>query len=281
MLAVSVLLGLVPVLAVGGSAASAATPRALLVGQVCQAALDPPARAVSVTAVMRPVTGTKKLQVEFQLLERAAPSAAWAPVAGPGLGVWLSPTHPASLGQQPSDVWFVKKPVADLNAPASYRFEVTFRWLGSGGGVLQTTTRLGRVCRQPELRPDLAVESISVVPGPSGASRAAYLAVIENLGLTGAGPFTVELSEGGSALMDKTVVHLAAHASITVKLDGPACNPTQPPTVTVDPTDQVDVYSRAQATLAAQCTAGSSDSPAAAGTPSPGSGLADGIPVSG
>ena len=231
------------------------SPRALLVAPICQTALDPPARAVSITAVMRPVTGTQKLAVEFQLLQRAAGAAAWTPVAGPGLGVWVSPTSPATLGQRPNDVWYVKKPVADLAAPAGYRFAVSFRWLGTGTTVLQSVTELSRVCREPELRPDLAVQSISTAPDPSHPKHEIYSAVIQNLGLTGAGPFTVELSVAGQPLVERTVQHIAPHQLLTVLLPGPACDPAQPPTVTVDPSGQVDVYSRTQATLAAQCSA--------------------------
>ncbi len=230
-------------------------PRAALVAPICQTALDPPARAVSITAVMRPVTGTQKLAVEFQLLQRPAGAATWAPVAGPGLGVWVSPTSPATLGQRPDDVWYVKKPVADLAAPAGYRFAVSFRWLGTGTTVLQTVTELSRVCREPELRPDLAVQSVSAGPDPSHPKREIYSAVIQNLGLTGAGPFIVELSVAGQAILERTVQHIAPHESLTVLLPGPACDPTQPPTVTVDPNGQIDVYSRTQATLAAQCPA--------------------------
>lgn len=256
------------------SAGAAATrlARAQLIGSLCQTALDPPARAIAVTAVMRPLSGTVKLQLEFQLLERATGASVWTPVTAPGLGAWVSPTSPSTLGQRPTDVWEVKKPVADLAAPASYRFQVAFRWLGAGGTVLGTSTQMSRICRQPELRPDLAVEAIRVKPDPARPTINDYFATITDLGATGAGPVTVALDQAGSApstpsLASKTIPHIAAHQTLLVKLEGPACNPAAPPTVTVDPSGQVDVYSRAQATLAAQCQA-----PV---------GAANGIPVSG
>jgi hypothetical protein len=265
-------------------------PRATLVAPICQVALDPPARAVSITAVMRPVTGTQKLAVEFQLLQRAPAAAGWTPVAGPGLGVWVYPTSPPTLGQRPNDVWYVKKPVADLAAPAVYRFEVTFRWLGTGTTVLQTATVFSHPCREPELRPDLAVQSVTVSPDTVHPKHELYSAVIQNLGLSGTGPFTVELTVAGQPVIERTVPHIAAHGQLTVLLPGPACDPTQPPTVTVDPSGQIDVYSRTQATLAAQCPASASTSttttsttpaPVTPVTTTPLQPVANGTPVSG
>ena len=52
----------------GGGAADA--PHAQLTSYVCQKALDPASRAISITAVMRPITGTEKMPMRFQLLKR-------------------------------------------------------------------------------------------------------------------------------------------------------------------------------------------------------------------
>lgn len=234
--------------------------RAELVAPVCQTALDPPARTISVTAVMRPLSGTAKLAIEFQLLERSAGALAWTPLAAPGLSTWGSPTNPSTLGRRPGDVWYVKKPVANLDAPASYRFAVSFRWTAAGGKVLATTTLMGKVCHQPELRPDLTVNSVSVVSTHAGSGPADYSVVIGNAGASGAGPFTVQLNDAGQQL-DLQVPHLGSHRTVRLLFRGaPACSTAQPPSVTVDPGNLIDVYSRSQATLAAQCTA-----PAAAG----------------
>ncbi len=244
-------------LAAGGAYASVDAgrqklPRAELEDAICQTALDPPARAVSVTAVMRPLTGTRKLAVKFELLERPAATLTWTPMSRPGLGVWISPTDPPTLGRRPGDVWLVKMPVADLSAPASYRFSVAFRWTGRHALVLDTRLRLSSICHQPELRPDLTVNSISVAADPAHPKLDDYTAVIGDAGETGAGPFTVQLSDGG-VVRDKTVQHLDAHSTRTVVLVGPDCDTAQPPTVTVDPADHVDVSSRSQATMTATC----------------------------
>ena len=77
------------VLAIGGAgtaALAASSPRTRLRHFVCQRALDPAARAVSVTAVMRPLPGTKKLELRFQLQSKSKPGGAYGAVSGGDLG---------------------------------------------------------------------------------------------------------------------------------------------------------------------------------------------------
>jgi hypothetical protein len=242
------------------SVAAAATPtaqppRAVLHDFVCQKALDPAARAFSVTAVMRPLTGTQKLAVNFFLLQKTAATAGYVTVPGTGLGVWISPTNPVTLGQRPGDIWNVPHPVADLDAPAAYRFRVEFRWIGLHGKVLGTATRYSRVCFEPELRPDLTVDSVSVQPDASHPKLDDdYLATIGNTGATGASNVVVQLSDSG-IVHDRTIDHVGPHATKTVTFVGPVCSPADQPTVTVDPNDQVDVSSRTDATMTVTCPA--------------------------
>jgi hypothetical protein len=232
-------------------AAASQAPRAQLRSFVCQRALDPGQREVSVTAVMRPVQGTQKLQVRFVLLSKAPGASSYTVVQGGNLGTWLSPTNP-SLGTRPGDVWDVNHPVVDLPAPDTYRFQVTFRWLGNHGRVLGSTVRNGPKCHQPELRPDLAVISFVSQPVPAHPKRNLYVATITDNGLTGAGPFSVEFTDG-SLIKNQTVRHIRPHQQLTVDFGGPVCDPMSPPTVTVDPTQQVDDYNRSNNSLVATC----------------------------
>lgn len=229
-------------------------PRAALTGVVCRRALDPPARVVSVTAVMRPVLGTRRMQVEFRLLQRPSGARGYAPVAAAGLGNWVGPSDP-TLGQRPGDVWRVVKPVADLAAPAAYRFSVVFRWLGSHGRVLSALTRSSRTCHQPELRPDLVVEGITVTQDKVHPQLDDYRARIDNRGATGAGPVTVRFTQGGND-KDKTIRYLGPREEESLTFIGAACDPASPPYVTADPDQEIDVYTRSNATLAATCPAG-------------------------
>ena len=122
-----------------GAASGAVPPRAALGRFVCETATDPLSRVVSVTSTMRPMAGTQSMRLRFVLLERT-PGHVFRPVKGGDLGRW----H-----QAPSETWVVTKPVANLSAPAVYRFRVSFLWLGRGGTVLGAQTLLGPTCRQP------------------------------------------------------------------------------------------------------------------------------------
>jgi hypothetical protein len=228
-------------------------PRAQLLDISCVKALDPIARNFSVTAAMRPLGPTKRLAMNVRLMERPGSTHTWMTVVAPGLGQWVSPTDPPTLGQRRRDVWYVRHPVADLAAPAAYRFVVVFHWIGAGGKLLAQQTLTSTVCQQPELRPDLTVDQVVVTPA-ANRNRQVYTTTISNIGATAATQFLVELSDAGTSL-EKTVRYLGPHSSRTLTFTAPACDASQPPTVTVDPDNQVDVYSRSQAVAVVSCPA--------------------------
>ena len=87
----------------------------------------------SITAVMRPLTGTTKLQIEFQLYSAHLDQPPVHARARGRPGRWVSPSDP-TLGERSADVWIVIKQVVDLSAPATYRFRVAFRWIGDHDG---------------------------------------------------------------------------------------------------------------------------------------------------
>jgi CARDB len=220
---------------------------------VCKPSLDPSQRTVSVTAVMPTMSGTQKLEMRFQLESFAAGQA--TAIHGGDLGHWITP-HPLTLGQQPADVWIVRHPVTGLTVPAVYHFKVTFRWIGAAGQILGTATRIGPNCRQPDLRPDLLVQSITVQPTPSVANTDDYFAVIGNSGLTPATDVEVLFRPGGTAAPQSvTVARLRPHSTHTVEFTGPLCTAARPPTITVDPNDLIDVSSRASSSMTATCPA--------------------------
>lgn len=239
-----------------GARAQAASfqPRAALGKLVCHHALDPRDRSVSSTALIRPVAGAVKEAVKFRLLRRA-PDGTVENVEGSGLGTWLT----KSFGQQPVELWRVIHTVANLSAPAGYRFAVSFRWIGSSGQVLARATHYSRSCHQPELRPNLKVVGITVTSDTANAADDYYLAQIKDAGATGAGPFRVQLSDQGQ-ISHRRVTHISPHQTLSVRLAGPICNSSAPPTVTADPGHKVDVYSRSQASLTATCPAPTSPS---------------------
>jgi hypothetical protein len=236
--------------------AAAAPPRDQLRDFQCQRAVEPAARAVSVTSVMRPVSRTQAMAVRFELLSRANGASAYTPVTGSDLGRWISPAD-HTLGRRPGDVWILQKPVDDLPA-ATYRFRVSFRWIGAHRRVLATAQKSTGVCRQPELRPDLAIRRIAAPRLDLSGTRDLYAVTVANYGATTAGAFLVQLGPpDGSTPSQVQIPRLPAHATTQVTLRGALCA-AGAPTVTVDPPDAVptvDDFNRKNNVATASCTA--------------------------
>lgn len=236
-------------------AASGAPARAQLRGFACHPALDPPNRLVSVTAVMRPLSGTMRLSLKFDLLVSRGASTPHRVVRAGDLGAWITPQNP-TLGHLPGDVWNLHKTVVELAAPATYRFRVWFRWTGAHGRVLGLAVRYSRTCHQRELRPDLFVRSVAVTAIQNRPSYDRYTAVIANAGDTAAGPFDLLFAPAnGSSPQTHVVSLLGAHSTRTESFVGPVCSAATAPTITVDSASQIDDSNRANNTLGATCPA--------------------------
>jgi hypothetical protein len=250
---VAVLGALAGVLLLPGVGLGADLPRADLRAYSCQKAMDPVNRSVAVTAVMRPVAGTQRMMVKFDLLVSHGPGTVSRPLRAGDLGMWINPED-ATLGQLPGDVWNLQKSVVALHAPAVYRFRVSYRWQGTHHVILSTTTRYSRRCVQPELRPDLQVRSITVSAIPTQPDRNLYTAEIANTGNTAAGPFDVLFAPAdGSPTTTQSVSMLRAHTSRAVTFTGPVCSAGTAPRITADSADQVDDLNRSDNALTATC----------------------------
>jgi hypothetical protein len=127
--------------------AAANAPRAALTGFACRHDPNPLNREIAVTAVMRPIAGTERMGLKFELERKASVAQRFTDVSGHDLGKWLYPTDPVTLGQQPGDIWRYGKPVFNL-AAGTYRFRVAFRWNGTGGEALGMTVRFSARCDQ-------------------------------------------------------------------------------------------------------------------------------------
>jgi hypothetical protein len=219
----------------------------------CSPSLQPLLRGLSVTAVMRPVSGTQTLRMRFDLLRATRRTGHYHAVAGANLGRWISPPNPA-LGSQPGDVWYVTHPVVGVAHAGYYRLQVAFEWLGPNRRRLATITRTTAVCPLLELRPDLLVAGIrSPTPIASRPGKDTYVASIRNRGVTAAGPFAVQLSLAGGAPMTQTVTGLGAHAVRRVRFVAPACSAGDAITVTADPAHRVLDYDLSNNSLTAVC----------------------------
>jgi hypothetical protein len=231
-------------------------PRAQLRNYSCQHALDPPNRTISVKAVMRPVSGTKKLKLKFDLLVSHEGTAGETAIHAGNLGSWLTPRNP-TLGQLPDDAWNFRKSVVDLDAPAIYRFRIGFRWVGADGRTIGSAVRYSKRCRQRELRPDLVVGPITVGAINGQPGKNLYTTVVSNAGLTAAGPFIVQFVSGDGVTVKKhTVARLGPGSSRTENFIGPACATDGAPTITADSTLEVDDLNRANNAMTAVCPAG-------------------------
>src|SRR2546421_21596 len=74
--------------------ASTPPPRATLQGFACHRSADSLKRSIEVTAVMRPVSGTQRMEMMFQLLHKRPHGARFTDVGASGtdLGRWKHPT---------------------------------------------------------------------------------------------------------------------------------------------------------------------------------------------
>jgi hypothetical protein len=174
-------------------------------------------------------TGTVRMAIRFDLFERV-PGAAWKRIAAPEFGRWER-SQPLRAGF----VW--TKRVERLRDGAEYRSSVRFRWYAARGRLQSETRRTTPVCRQPDRRADLAVESVAIAPAADGRS-ARYAVTVVNTGQTAAGPFDVGLSAASDAV--RSVPGLEAGERTTVEVTGAPCTGTDAVTATADVRDAVD-----------------------------------------
>ena len=199
----------------------------------CHTGAGPLDRYAIFAAQMGTISGARKLQLRFELLQRLPGTKAFTPIDAPGLGVWKSST---------ADIFRYRKQVAGLQAPGAYRAVVRFRWLGVKRSVLKSTKRRTGICRQPDPGVNLAVGSISAKRAGSG--RVQYLVTIRNDGQADAGAFDVAFQLGDATQPNETVEGLGAGAKTVVTFVGARCAPGDQITVHVDPDGHIEQTDR-------------------------------------
>jgi hypothetical protein len=182
------------------------------------------------TGSMPALRGTQRMAMRFTLLVRTAGSERWETVRARGFGRWER-SDPGRAG------FVYTKRVERLTQGRSYRVVVRYRWYGARG-LQRSRLRRTPVCRQPDQRADLQVESVAVADGPE-AGTYRYVLSVRNAGRTAAGAFDV-----GAAGLDRDVVRrvaaLPAGERATVELVGPSCAEGDPVSFQVDVRDAVD-----------------------------------------
>ena len=231
-------------LALGGAApARAASSGVKLVG--CESSLDPAGRAATFEARMRAKKAARRMQVRFTLQTRTREEPRWRTLPAAGFGRWL--TSDRGVGR-----YVYTKRVVSLVAPASYRTIVRFRWLDADGDVVKSARVTSAACRQPDMRPDLEVRRIEVLPGGDAATRD-YAVVVRNAGRSDADPFAVALRVGDVELGVTAALGLASFTSRVMTFTGPACAAGEPLLVTLDAGEVVDERDESDNAFAATC----------------------------
>jgi CARDB len=203
----------------------------------CVPALAPTDRSATFEARVHPVRGSVRMQVRFTLQRRRGGIRRWERV--PAAEEWHTSFPDVRR-------YTYSRTVRNLTAPASYRTVVRFRWLDVEGEVIRRGRAASRACRQPDMRPDLAVTAIAPVAG-------GYDVALRNRGRSAAGPFDVTLATAAEALGPATVDGLAAGEQSTVFVAGPLCSPGEPLTAVADAGGVVDERSEDDNALVVPC----------------------------
>ena len=102
-----------------------------------------------------------------------------APLPAAGFGKWL--TSDPGIGR-----YVYTKRVIELEAPATYRTIVRFRWLDAGGDRVASSKSTSATCHQADLRPNLRPLGVQAKPG-ADADHARYLVPVVNRGKSAGG----------------------------------------------------------------------------------------------
>ena len=107
---------------------------------------------------MRPLAGTERMELQFNLLEKPRGASSYSEVRGGDLGKWISPSESRRSGSARPTSGSSSKLVVNLAGPAVYRFHVGFRWTAAHGRLLGRQYRWAGPCDQAmSASPNVAV----------------------------------------------------------------------------------------------------------------------------
>ncbi len=191
----------------------------------CQTGRDATERHAVFTAAMPAMVRTRRMAMRFDLYERAPSAKSYSHVDVPKWGVWER-SHRYVPG------FIFTKRVEGLAPPATYRAVVRFRWFDAAGRLQRQARRETGPCRQPDLRPNLTVGSVT-------ADDRGYLVEVLNDGRGDAGPFSLTVGAGQQALT-ADVDGLPAGQRRTVAVAADRCRAADRVVVRLDPGREVD-----------------------------------------
>ena len=219
------------VIAAPSGAAATAKPHVTATVARCHRAPALADRFVIYHASMRRLHGTDHMGIRFELFQRR-PGGKFTKVVAPGLGEF-------NLSDPGRKAYKFKKVIENLEAPASYRATVSFRWYAKSGKVLRTVNRRTRLCRMPDYRPNLRIAKITLIKRLANGN-ARYGVLVRNAGALAATDFDVGFSVANVARPAQTLPSLAVGARRALVFIGPACKRGDPLRAVVDPDDRVD-----------------------------------------
>jgi len=213
-------------------------------------------RTAVVGSWMKPLPAGRRLAVKIDLYQRN-PGGHWTLRSDvPGLGTWTTPSD-AGVGSRTGDVFKYRQAVGRLVVPAAYRFHVAFRWLDVDGAVVREAALTTAVCRQPDQRPDLVVDAVSVTPAPGDPALVRYAVVVGNEGQATAARTTIAATFPGDATPGphvRTLRALAPGKTVVIRFTGPGCAAgEQPATFLADPSNAVEEADETNNALNASC----------------------------
>jgi hypothetical protein len=148
--------GAAPAADAASVAGATAKPTDSVALEQCATASTQMERSATFAAEMTLLPGSTRLEMRIALLERTPKESTYHAVTAPGLGAWRA----AAAGVK---VYRYVKQVTNLAAPAVYRADVRFRWLGAHGRVVKSAERRSASCAQ-------------LLPSETGATEAAPVA---------------------------------------------------------------------------------------------------------
>ena len=204
---------------------TAALTTAALVAAASAAAVDPPPARVSLLdcsfedhsaafyARMKLVEGADRMALRFTLLERTGVEGN-KPVKAPGLSRWHW-SKPGVLALR------YRQGVRNLEANATYRARVDFRWYSATGEEVERVQRRSPRCRQFVTLPNLTAQITRARPTDvPGVMR--YESLVTNTGQAAVAAVRVRLSVDGD-VVDTVSVPLGPGEAKSVVIRGPRC----------------------------------------------------------
>jgi hypothetical protein len=210
----------------------------------CAKSTDPSARVAVFEGSMRAWRQSARLQLRFRLQSRTPQDPVWRTVHADGFGRWQSSDRGVRR-------FVYDKRVERLEAPASYRVVVRFRWRNAKGRIVGRAQHTSGACREPDPRPNLVVRKLFVYR--LSKTRARYVAVVANTGRTAADAFEVRFDRGGLQLGEPFGVLLAPGHTERVHVDAAACKAGDVLDAVADPEGVIDEHSEADNRLQVPC----------------------------